>query len=101
MNFSLLIGTFGALAGVALGSWLGARAERGLLIETRRQAMRQMQLEACIAFLESHRKVTNFVLMEAQSVVLVTHEHDQQAHGLIQDPRPCSRPRHSTAWPRL
>jgi hypothetical protein len=43
MSFSLLIGTFGALAGVALGSWLGARAQRGLLIETRRQAMRQMQ----------------------------------------------------------
>jgi len=85
MSFGLLIGTFGALAGVALGSWLGARAQRGLLVETRRQAMRQMQLEACIAFLECHRKVTNFVLMEAQKVALVTREDGQQAQGRIED----------------
>ncbi len=88
MSFSLLIGTFGALAGVALGSWLSSRAQRGLLVETRRQAMRQLQLEACITILESHRKLINFVLMEAQDVVLVTREGDQQAHGQIADQTP-------------
>jgi hypothetical protein len=79
---------FGALAGVALGSWLSARAQRGLLVETRRQAMRQLQLEACITLLESHRKLINFVLMEAQNVVLVTREYDQLPHGQIDDQTP-------------
>jgi hypothetical protein len=88
MNISLLIGTVGALAGVGLGSWLSAQAQRGLLLETRRQAMRQMQLEACVGFLELYRRLNNFVLMEAEKVVLATREYDQQAHGQIHDQTP-------------
>jgi hypothetical protein len=67
MNFSLLIGTAGALAGVGLGSWLSARAQHALFQENRRQAMRQSQLDACIAFLEAYRKLVRFILIEAQN----------------------------------
>jgi len=73
MNLSLLIGTVGALAGVGLGSWLSARAQRGLFIENRREAMRQTQLDACITFLEAYRKLTRFVLDDADEVTLVRH----------------------------
>ncbi len=84
MDFSLLIGTVGALAGVGLGSWLSARAQRALFHET----MRQSQLDACIQFLEAYRKLTNFVLIEAQSVKLVTRKYDQQSHPQIDDQTP-------------
>jgi hypothetical protein len=85
MNFSLLIGTIGALAGVGLGSWLSARAQRALFHENSRQAMRQSQLDACITFLEAYHKLTRFVLLEAQHVNLVTRKYDQQSHPQIDD----------------
>lgn len=88
MDFSLLIGTVGALAGVALGSWLSARAQHALFHENRRQAMRQSQLDACITFLEAYRKLTRFVLIEAQNVRLVTRKYDQQSHPKIDDQTP-------------
>ena len=88
MNFSLLIGTVGALAGVGLGSWLSARAQRALFRENRRQSMRQSQLDACITFLEAYRKLTRFVLIEAQHVKLVIRKYDQQSHPQIEDQTP-------------
>lgn len=88
MNFSLLIGTVGALAGVVLGAFLSARAQRALSHENRRQAIRQSQLDACIAFLEAYRKLTRFVLTEAQNVELVTRKYDQQSHPKINDQTP-------------
>jgi hypothetical protein len=88
MNFSLLIGTVGALAGVGLGSWLSARAQRALFHENRRQSMRQSQLDACITFLEAYRKLTRFVLIEAQHVKLVIRKYDQQSHPQIEDQTP-------------
>jgi hypothetical protein len=88
MNFSLLIGTVGALAGVGLGSWLSARAQRALFRENRRQSMRQSQLDACITFLEAYRKLTRFVLIEAQHVKLVIRKYDQQSHPQIDDQTP-------------
>jgi hypothetical protein len=88
MNFSLLIGTAGALAGVGLGSWLSARAQHALFQENRRQAMRQSQLDACIAFLEAYRKLVRFILIEAQNVKLVMRNYDQQNHPQIEDQTP-------------
>jgi len=85
MNYSLLIGTGGALAGVVLGSWLSARAQRALFRENRRQAMHQSQPDACVSLLVAYRKLTNFVLIEAQEVRLVTRKFDQRPHPQIDD----------------
>jgi hypothetical protein len=88
MSFSLLVGTVGALAGVVLGSRLSAHAQRALSQENRRQAIRQSQLDACISFLEAYRKLTRFVLTEAQDVELVTRKYDNQSHPKINDQTP-------------
>ncbi len=85
MSLGLLIGTIGALAGVALGSWLSARAQRSLFLETRRQAIRQVQLEACMAFLEAYRKLRSFVLDEAEHVELVRRTDDHGGHPKVQE----------------
>jgi hypothetical protein len=50
--------------------------------------MRQSQLDSCITFLEVYRKLTRFVLIEAQDVKLVTRKCDQQSHPQVLDQTP-------------
>ena len=78
-----VVGTVGALVGVALGAWGAARSQRTLLKETQRQSAVQARESAYTEFLVAYRRFRRFLMTEPVEVRLVERPEGEKAAPLI------------------